>query len=136
MFIPYLSLIKGFAHLVNTDATTEAFKARYNIPQVLHIEYCPEGDIEDERLPRVLFIPLMVVLEGGLRFPLDSLLLGTFRFYGLSLDQCLPNFYRVVSCVGQLNRLFNPKLTHHDINFLYNCYGSLTNSYYLKVRDP
>ena len=76
----------GFAHLVNIDAIVEAFKARYNIPQDVHIEYCLEGDIEDMRVPRVIFIPLMVVLEGGVRFPLDPLLLGTLRFYGLSLD--------------------------------------------------
>lgn len=35
---------------------------------------------------RVIFIPLMAVLEGGVRFPLDPLLLGTLRFYELSHD--------------------------------------------------
>ena len=76
----------GFSHLVNIDAIVEAFKAKYNIPQDVHIEYCPEGDIEDIRVLRVIFIPLMVVLEGVVRFPLDPLLLGTLRFYELSHD--------------------------------------------------
>ena len=63
----------GFAHLVNINTVVEAFKARYNIPQDAHIEYQSEGDIESMRVPRVIFIPLMVVLEGGVRFPLDPL---------------------------------------------------------------
>ena len=125
----------GFAHLVNTSTAIEAFKARYHIPRDIFIEYYPEGNIEDQRVSRVIFIPEMVVLEGGVRFHLELLLLGTLRFYGLSLDYYFPNFNRVVSCVSQLNRLFNLILAHHDINFLYNCYGSLKNGYYLKVQD-
>ena len=42
----------------------------------------------------------MAVLEGGVRFPLDAFMLKTLNFYKLSLDQCLPNFYKVVSGVG------------------------------------
>lgn len=74
----------GFAHLVNTDTAIEAFKAKYNIPQDVLIKYYPKGDIEDERVTRVIFIPLMAILEGGVRFPLDPLLLGTLRFYSFN----------------------------------------------------
>ena len=63
----------GFAHLVNINTVAEAFKAKYNIPQDAHIKYQSEGDTESMRVPRVIFIPLMVVLEGGVRFPLDPL---------------------------------------------------------------
>ena len=115
----------GFAHLVNTTTATEAFKAKYNIPRGILIKYCLEGNIKDQRVLRVIFIPLMAVLEVGVRFPLEPLLLGTLRFYSLSPDQCLPNFYRVVDCVSQFNRLYKLKLTHDDINFLYRCNGSL-----------
>ena len=125
----------GFAHLVNTSTAIKAFKAKYHIPKDIFIEYYPEGNIKDQRVPRVIFIPQMVVLEGGVRFHLELLLLGILRFYGLSPDYCFPNFNRVVSCVSQLNRLFNLILAHHDINFLYNCYDSLKNGYYLKVQD-
>ena len=52
----------------------------------------------------MIFIPLMVVIEGGVRFILDLLLLRTLRFYGLSPNQCHLNFNRVVNCVSQLNR--------------------------------
>ena len=76
----------GFAHLDNTDAAIEAFKAKYHIPWNVFIEYCPKGNLEDQKVPRVIFIPLMAVLDGGVRFLLDPLLIGTFRFYGLSLN--------------------------------------------------
>ena len=81
------------------------------------------------------FFPLMAILEGGVRFPLDPLLLKTLRFYGLCPDQLPPNFYRVVSSVSRLNKIYGLQLNHHDINFMYSlCVNKKTN-YYLKVRD-
>jgi len=76
----------GFAHLVRNDTSIKAFKAKYDIPPDVFIEYYLEGNIEGQRVLRVIFIPLMFVLEGGVRFPLDLLLLRTLRFYGLTLD--------------------------------------------------
>ena len=84
----------------------------------VQIKYYPKGDIENDRQLRLIFIPLMVVLEGGVRFPLDPFLLKTLNFYKLNCDQCLPNFYKVVSSVSQLNQLYGLKLSHHDINYL------------------
>ena len=74
----------GFDHLVNTEATIEAFKAKYNIPRDVFIEHYQKGNIKDQRVRRLILIPLMANLEGGVRFPLDPLLLGTLRFYGLA----------------------------------------------------
>ena len=76
----------GYSHLVRNDASVEAFKAKYNIPQDVCIEYCLKGNIEDQRVLRVIFIPLMFILKGGVRFPLDRLLLGTLRFYEVNLN--------------------------------------------------
>ena len=75
----------------------------------------------------------MSILEGGVRFPIDPLLLKTLSFYGLSPNQCLPNFYRVVNCVGCLNWLYGLSITHHDTNFLYSILGSLKHGYYLQT---
>ena len=101
----------------------------------MQIKYCPRGNIENDRHPRVVFLPLIAILEGDIRFPVDPLLLRTLSFYGLSPDQCLPKFYRVVNSVRCLNKLYNLRLNHHDINFLYGTCGSLKNGYYLKIRD-
>lgn len=69
----------------------------YNIPPDVEISYCDEGDIEDQMRSHVVLFPLMAILEGRVRFPVDPFLLRTLRFYGLRLDQCLHNFYRVAS---------------------------------------
>lgn len=61
----------GFSHLVNIDATIVAFKAMFYIPLDVQIQYYPEGDIENDRLLRVIFIPIMSVLKCGIRFSLD-----------------------------------------------------------------
>ena len=124
----------GFLYLLKTNADVESFKARFDIPHDVNILYCHEGDIEDQRY-LVAFFPLMFILEGGVRFLVDPLLLRTFSFYGLSPDQCLHNFYRIVSCVGRFNRIYGLSLTHHNINFLYAIQGSLKHRYYLQTRN-
>lgn len=108
----------GFAYLLNSNDAIEAFKVMFGILNDVQIKYYPKGDIENDRQLRLIFIPLMVVLEGGVRFPLDPFLLKTLNFYKLNCDQCLPNFYKVVSSVSQLNQLYGLKLSHHDINYL------------------
>ena len=45
----------GFSYLLNTNANVEAIKTRFNVPHDVNIAYCHEGDIEDQRLPRVVF---------------------------------------------------------------------------------
>ena len=77
----------------------------------------------------------MEILEGGVRFPVDPLLLNTFRYYGLCPDQLPPNFYRVVSCVSRLNEIFGLQLDHHDINHMYSLCGNKRTNYYIKVRN-
>nr|POE61991.1 hypothetical protein CFP56_38535 [Quercus suber] len=66
---------KGFAHLLRTQATLKAFRTRFNILQDVNIKFCPKGDIDNNRLIRAVFFPLMSILEGGVRFPMDPILL-------------------------------------------------------------
>ena len=81
------------------------------------------------------FFPLMAVLEGGVRFLVDPLVVSILRYYGLCPDQLLPNFYRVVSCVSRLNHTFDLQLDHHDINHMYSLCGNKSSNYYIKTRD-
>ena len=113
------------------------FRTVYDVPGDVDIAYCHEGDIALQRCsnPNVVFFPLMAILEGGLRFPVDPLILDTLRFYGLCLEQLPPNFYRVVSCVSRLNRMYGLQLNYHDINFMYSLCGNIRSNYYLKARD-
>ena len=66
----------SFSCLLETSANVEAFKTRFNIPHDVKIAYCHEGHREEQRLPQVVFFPLMSILEGGVRFSIDPSYLG------------------------------------------------------------
>lgn len=73
----------GFAHLLSTGAAIATFWARFNIPQNVNIEFCSKGNIENNRLPRVVFFPLMAILEGWLDFPKTLYCIEPSVFMGL-----------------------------------------------------
>ena len=89
----------GFSHFLNIEASLAKFRAVYDIPGDVEVTCCHEGDIALQRCPHVVFFPLMAILEGRVKFPVDPLILNTLRFYSLCTDQLPPNFYRVLSCV-------------------------------------
>ena len=127
----------GFSHLLSSEASLANFRAAYNVPGDVDIAYNHVGDINLHRRTssNTVFFPLMAILEGRVRFPVDPLIIGTLRFYGLCPDQLPLNFYRVVSCVSRLNQIFSLQLNHHDINFMYSLCGNIKTDYYLKTRD-
>ena len=127
----------GFSHLLSSEASLANFRGTYNVPGDVDIAYNHVGDINLHRRTssNTVFFPPMAILEGGVRFPVDPLIIGTLRFYGLCPDQLPLNFYRVVSCVSRLNQIFSLQLNHHDINFMYSLCGNIKTDYYLKTRD-
>ena len=127
----------GFSHLLSTEASLANFRKVFNILRDVDVAYCHKGNIALHRHSgsNTPFFPLMAILEGRVRFPVDPLFLSTLRFYGLCLDQLPSNFYRVVSCVSRLNQIYRLQLNYHDINFMYNLCGNLKTNYYLKARD-
>ena len=125
----------GFAYLLNAGAPLATFRQNYSIPNDVEMAYCHESEIALHKGEDTDFFTLMSILEGGVRFPIDPLLLNTHRYYGLSLDQLPPNFYRIVSCVSRLNQTFGLQLDYHDINHMYNLCGKKKSNYYLKTRD-
>ena len=127
----------GYSHLLALGATLANFREAYGVPGDVDIAYYQEGDIALEKGfgPNVAFFPLMAILKGGVRFPVDLFIICTLRFYGLCSDQVPPNFYRVVSCISRLNQIYGLQLNHYNINFMYSLYGNIKSNYYLKVRD-
>ena len=85
----------GYSYLLSSEASLASFRAAYNVPRDVDIAYCHEGDIDLRRRTGVntVLFPLMAILEGGVRFLVDPLIIGTLRLYGLCLDQLPPNFY-------------------------------------------
>ena len=127
----------GCVHLLNIEASIATFRQTFNIPEDVNVAYCHESEIalHNRSGSSTTFFPLTEILEGGVWFPVDPLLLNTLRFYGLYPDQLPSNFYRVVSCVSSLNQIYGLQLNHHDINFMYNLCGNKRTNYYIKVRD-
>ena len=127
----------GYSHLLSFEVSLATFRVAYDIPKYVDIAYCHQGDIEIQRRhgTNTVFFPFMAIIKGGIRFPVNPLVIGTLRFYGLCPDQLPPNFFRVVSCVKRLNQLFGLQLDHHDINFMYNLCSNIESDYYLKTRD-
>ena len=125
----------GFAHLLDTEAILANFRAGFAVPNDVEILYCHEDSIALEQRPHVVFFPLMAILEWGVRFLMDPLILRTLRFYDLCPNQLPPNFYWVVSSVSRLNHLYGLHLDHHDINYMYSLCGNLRSTYYLMIRD-
>ena len=76
----------GFAYLLNARAPLAAFRQNYSVPDDVEVMYCHESEIALQRGEGIAFFPLMSILEGGVRFPIDPLLLNALRYYGLSPD--------------------------------------------------
>ena len=67
-------------------------RAVYGVLRDVNIAYCHQGNIEVQRRrgTNTVFFPLMSIIEGGIRFPVDLLVIGTLRFYGLCPNQLPP----------------------------------------------
>ena len=125
----------GYSFLLDTPASLAIFRQKFDIPGDVEVAYCHKSEIALHRGHGTTFFPLMAVLKGGIRFPIDPLMVSTLRYYGLCPDQLPPNFYWVVSYVSRLNHTFDLQLNHHDINHMYSLCGNKTTNYYLKTRD-
>ena len=72
----------GYFYLLSSEASLASFRVAYNVPEDVDIAYCHEGniDIQKRRGVNTIFFPLMSILEGGVRFPVDPFIIGTFTF--------------------------------------------------------
>ena len=92
----------------------------------------PQDATVEQRVPRAIFDSLIV--EGGFRFPFNTLLIHVRRFYWLNSNKCMPNLFCMVGCKEKFNKSFGLKLTLHDINYICNCCHIVSSGYYIKVH--
>ena len=94
----------GYSHLLATKAALANSRAAYGVPRDVHIANSHKGDIALQRHtnPNVVFFPLMAILEGGIRFPVDPLILNTRRsdYYLKAMDVRV----RLISCLLNSNK--------------------------------
>ena len=75
----------GYSYLLSSEASLASFRAAYNVPGDVDITYRHKGDIDLHRRTglNTIFFPLMAILEGGVRFPVDPFIIGILGFCGL-----------------------------------------------------
>jgi hypothetical protein len=90
LFGPLVFYVMGkFAKLVNTEEKIVEFKKRYRIPEDVHIRYVPYGDLALV-LYQDLVLPMVAIVEGGVRIPMHTFLLRFLAHFRLSPPSVCP----------------------------------------------
>uniref|UniRef100_A0A2N9ER21 Uncharacterized protein n=1 Tax=Fagus sylvatica TaxID=28930 RepID=A0A2N9ER21_FAGSY len=122
------------ARYVNTPEAMEKFRRHYGVPDDVYLEYrFWEDAITGE--PGDLIIPVVAIIEGGVRFPMDPLLADFLDYFRISPSQISPNIFRIVNGVAELNRRLGFNLTVHDIIATYFLRTTQHEAFSLRPRD-
>uniref|UniRef100_A0A2N9IHI8 Transposase (putative) gypsy type domain-containing protein n=1 Tax=Fagus sylvatica TaxID=28930 RepID=A0A2N9IHI8_FAGSY len=123
-----------FAKLVDTEEKIVQFKSRYGIPEDVHIRYVPYGDLA--LLQRQdLVLPIVAIVEGGVRIPMHTFLLRFLTHFRLNPLQCAPNVFRIVMGTAVLMEKLGLNLTVHDITYMYSLQTTGKDQYTLVARN-
>ena len=79
---------------------------------------------------------MIAFIEGGMTIPMGSITRSYLSFFRLSPTQCVPNMFRVLGSIDALNERMDLKLTHHNVNWVYNLHQLAGQGYYLRSRYP
>ena len=119
--------------MVDTPESLREFRRKYNFPEDVEVRYCPESEAILSRGKGRVVIPLVAIVEGGVRIPMSDLLTNFLRHFKVCPDQCTPNIFRIVNSVDTLNKKLRLKLTKHDINYNYSFQESKIFEFYFKI---
>ena len=125
-----------FASLVDTPEGIEAFETQYNIPPRVIIQHYLLVDWQGLRLERAMVIPMIAFIEGGMQIPMGRVSRDFLIAHRLCPTQYSPNLFRIPGSVNALNLKMRVNLTHHNVNWVYNCQYLKDIGYYLKTRVP
>ena len=77
---------------------------------------------------------MIFFIEGGMRIPMSTMTRDYLRAHRLAPTQCALNMFRILGCVDALNEKMGLRLTHHNVNWVYNLHHLKGQGYYLKSR--
>uniref|UniRef100_A0A2N9ENV8 Uncharacterized protein n=1 Tax=Fagus sylvatica TaxID=28930 RepID=A0A2N9ENV8_FAGSY len=122
------------AKYLNTPEAIARFCHYYGVPDDVHLEYRYWKDTLTGE-PGDLILPMVAIIEGGVRFPLNPLLTNFLDYFNLSPTQINPNIFRIIMGVVKLNCRLGLDLTVHDIIATYSLRTSGHEAYSLRLWD-
>ncbi|RWR75234.1 hypothetical protein CKAN_00360800 [Cinnamomum micranthum f. kanehirae] len=124
-----------YSHWVENDIALDGLRGAYEIPEDVLIRRADPADYALRSYSGGWMpFPLIAIVEGGVRFPLDPLLRACLSTWALSPCQLSPNGYKVIMGTAVLNKSLGIDLGVHDIEDVYDICKSKEDGYYLRVR--
>ena len=82
-----------------------------------------------------VIIPMIAFIERGITIPMGRITRDYLRAHRLYLQQCAPNFFRVLGAIDALDRHLGLGLTWYDVAHLYEGHIEAWVGFYLKSRS-
>ena len=124
-----------FAHLVDTPAGIERFRALYHIPPGVSLRYCLLGEWHTHKKEGEIVIPMIAFIKRGMRLPMGRVTRDYLIAYRICLHQCAPNLFKILGSVDTFNEQMGLGLNWHDVVWMYKCHLLADSGYYLKSRS-
>ena len=123
-----------FRRFVDTPERLEDFRRVYSIPNDVVLELAPEDGPVRFRELGDMEIPLVHIIEGGVRFPVNPLLRHFYHHLQLVPRRVATNVIRVIMSVVALNRLTGSEMGLKEILHFYTVHKTPKGIYYFKKR--
>ena len=78
---------------------------------------------------------MIAFIEGGMTIPMGRITRDYLRAHRLCLQQCAPNFFRILGAIDTLDRHLGLGLTWYDVVHLYEVHQQTGVGFYLKSQS-